>query len=184
MNIWNNLIILLTSPVNGWKLVGKYNIPKEYLFSKLFGPLLGLLAISVFVIFFYEPQLGLTSLLQRAISQVGQTYFGYIISVFLLISVSSKNNSEPSHEFTTRIHIFCMYCYSLLMIFSIIINIIPPDLIEIFRIMPLYVAFVIWKAKDYINTEFSESKFVIIYALSVLLPYYILSYIFNSLINF
>ncbi|MCH5216532.1 MAG: hypothetical protein J1F10_06285 [Muribaculaceae bacterium] len=178
MNIWTNLILLLTSPVNGWKQIGKYNIPKDYLLSKLFAPLIGLVGISAFALFFYEQGVGIVSILQRAIIQIGGYYFGYNISSYILIAYSQNDNKAE----TNRIFVFCMYCYSLLMIFSIIENLIPPNMVIIFKILPLYVAFIIWKAAEYINIEMSESRFVLVFVLSVMLPYYILSILLNSLL--
>lgn len=178
MNIWTNLILLLASPVNGWKQIGKYNIPKDYLLSKLFAPMIGLVAISAFALYFYEPDSGLVDLLQNAIIQVGEFYFGYNISCYILLSYTS-NDSRTDRN---RIFIFCMYSYSLLMLFSIIENLIPPNLVAIFKVLPLYVAFIIWKSQDYVYIDMPESKFVLVFALSVMLPYYLLNILLNSLL--
>lgn len=178
MNIWTNLILLLVSPINGWKQIGKYNIPKDYLLSKLFAPLIGLVGISAFALYLYEPELGIVDLLQNAIIQIGEFFFGYNISCYILLSYIRNGNSEESN----KIYVFCMYCYSLLMLFSILENIIPPDLVAIFKVLPLYVAFIVWKAYDYIHLEMTESKYVLVFALSVMLPYYILNFLLNSLL--
>ena len=91
MNFWKNIFLLFVAPQLGWQEIGKYNVPKDALLSKMFFPMLAVLALSNVASFFYLSGTSISSFLQKVIVDVGVYFFGYMLSTYLLVMINSKH---------------------------------------------------------------------------------------------
>lgn len=180
MNFFKNILQLIVSPTEGWKSIKKFNVPRPLFTSKVFFPLLGVLAVSVFVQYLYTFTGSLTDYLQKSIIQCSSIYFGYMLSAFALNYYLLKGESEEGTE--NKVHIFTLYLYSILMMLSIINNLLPVSFpfIDIFH---FYVVYLIFKGVDYLSIKSGDRvKFVVVASLALLLSFYAIRYLLNTIL--
>ena len=180
MNFYKYLFLLLINPVKGWEQISKYNVPKEIFQAKVFFPFIGILAVTSFFQFFYLRDESLAYYLQYSIINIAKYYFGYIISSYLLQTIYSRYIKDSAA--INKLHIFVLYNMSLLVGFAIVESFFPPNLIDIFKILPLYVAFIVWKGFKFMNIDIKESTFAFVFAVSIIAPCMILNYIFKLIL--
>lgn len=180
MNFFRYLLYLIANPVKGWEKISKYSVPKEIFQAKLFFPFIGILAVTSFFQFFYNPDETLAYYLQYSIIQVTQYYFGYILSAYLLQNIYSKFFAVDDDQ--NRLHIFVLYNVTVLIGISIIENFFPPNMIDIFHVLPLYVVFIIWKGYHFMNINIPEPKFVVVFTLAIMVPNMILDSLFKLIL--
>ena len=180
MNFLKHLLYLIANPVKGWEQIAKYSVPKEIFQAKLFFPIIGVLAVTSFVQFFYNQDESLAYYLQYSIIKIAQFYFGYIISAYLLQNIYSKFFTEQDDQ--NRLHIFVLYNITVLMGISIVENFFPPNMIDIFNVLPLYVVFIIWKGYSFMNINIPEPRFIIIFTLAIMVPNMILNSFFKLIL--
>lgn len=179
MNFIKNIFLLIVSPALGWKEIKKFKVPKELLLSRLYYPMLAILALTSFITFFYGEDLQLIDYLQKVICKVGVYFFGYMISSFILCSLLPTISNDKNGA--NKIHLFVIYCYAILMLFTIIENFIPVT-ITILDFLPFYLIFVIWKGVKYFNDEILSPKFLMMFSASILGVFYFLQFILNLVI--
>ena len=178
MNLYKNIFQIIASPKAAWENIKKYNIPKDYLMSKTFYPLLAILAVSVFVRYFYGEELSLSEYLTMSIISVCKYFFGYLISVYFLSVIFADMLKENEN----KLHVFLIYNYCILMIINIISFLIPSG-VPILHFFPIYIVYVIFKSLDYFNVPRNEDvKYVIYFSLFTILPSVLIEKIFNVLI--
>lgn len=172
MNFFKKILYLIVSPADGWNDIKKFNVPRTIFATKVFYPLIGIVAISVFVQFFYTASGTLTEYLQRSIIECSRFFFGYTLSGFIL---TSKYVVDKSDElFDNKVHIFTLYLYSILIILGVINNLLPVrfPFIDFFQ---LYLIFIIYKGVNFLGIDNKkEWEFTIIASLAIILPSYLI----------
>ena len=181
MNFWKNIFLLFVAPQLGWQEIGKYNVPKDALLSKMFFPMLAVLALSNVASFFYLSGTSISSFLQKVIVDVGVYFFGYMLSTYLLVMINSKHIDNDKKKLND-VYQFVIYSYAMLMALTIVENLLPDNLIDVFIILPLYLVYVIWRGYGFIAPKMSEQHFVLTFALSIMAPYLLLSTMLELLI--
>ena len=181
MNFWKNIFLLFVAPQLGWQEIGKYNVPKDALLSKMFFPMLAVLALSNVASFFYLSGTSISSFLQKVIVDVGVYFFGYMLSTYLLVMINSKHIDNDKKKLND-VYQFVIYSYAMLMALTIVENLLPDNLIDVFIILPLYLVYVIWRGYGFIAPKMSEQHFVLTFALSIMAPYLLLSKMLELLI--
>jgi len=168
---------LTLSPANGWEDISAAREDVARLQSSGFYPLTALTTISVFVGFFYHDNLNLSSLLTEAIVTFVMFFLGYFTSSFVLSVYMPKLADGGYNE--RRCNTFVIYSLALLEIISIIQNCVPITL-AVTLFLPIYVGIVMWKGARYMDVpEENTGRFMIVAIFGVLLPPYILMFLFN-----
>lgn len=166
MNFIKNIFLLLVSPSTGWAEIKKFNVPKEIMLSRVFYPLLAILAISSLALFFYSPGNTLAFYIQNSVICFATYFFGYLTASYFLNSLYPKLSDDPSSA--NRFSIFIIYCYTILVIIAIINNAL--NNFVFFEILPLYIVFIVWKGIQFLKIETDAPKFVVIVSCMILLP--------------
>lgn len=179
MNFIKQISYLLVAPSLGWSEIKKFSIPKEQLLSRVYYPLLAILALTPFVSFLYGNQHSLSEYLQMSVCCVGVFFFGYMISSYLFCSVFL--NKETQKGEINKVHNFVIYNYSILMLFAIISNL-SPIKITLFDILPCYILFIVWCGYKYFDLTITQPKFMALASLIILIPYFALKFLLNLFI--
>lgn len=174
------LFQLIISPARGWEDVSHAGTPYDELTSRGLYPLLGVAAISVFVSAFYNHDLTFIRLLQGAIIIFVKFFITYFIAVALFSLAAPKMSDGELNE--KKGHTFIIYNIGLLALYNIIENILPIQL-SFVQFLPLYSAIIIWKGARYLAIrEDSMLQFTLFGIFSIIVPPYLISWIFNSII--
>lgn len=171
------LLQLIIAPSKGWEAIAQENTATRRLCSEGFYPLIGVVACTMFIRFFYEPEATLPGLLQGAVITFLRyfiTYFlaSFIFSLFLKPLINGEYNER-------RCNTFIIYNLSLLALFQLINNCLPVE-ISIFQFLPFFDIFIIWFGIPYLAVNDSKKVlFLLLSILSIMVP----PYIFSPLLN-
>jgi hypothetical protein len=147
MSFFKNTILLIVSPTEGWQKQKRFNVPTRIILSHLFYPLLAILAISVFSQYFLFHTQTLSKIIQNSILDIAKYIFTYFITSYLVTGFFPFTNRDKAT--ISRFNVFLIYNISILIILNILRNILPE--FPFFEIIPLYIAFVIYKGCIYID---------------------------------
>ncbi len=176
-----HLVQLILSPGQGWTDVAATRLPYRELAASGLYPLTALTALSVFISRIYHEGLTLGHLLTDAVITFVMYFLGYFISTFVM-SVFLKPHIDEGEMSEERYHTFVIYIIGLLEIITIIQNCLPTA-IAITLFLPIYVAIVMWKGARYMRVRRDHTgPFMILSVLGVLLPPYILSFLFHLIL--
>lgn len=174
------LFQLIISPGRGWEDVSHAGISPEELTSRGLYPLLGVTAVSVFVTAFYTNDTSFIHLIQTAIISFVKFFITYFIAVALFSLAATKMSDNGMNE--KKSHTFIIYNIGLLALYNIIENILPIQL-SFIQFLPLYSAIIIWKGARYLAIrEDNMLQFTLFGIFSIIVPPYLISWIFNSII--
>lgn len=166
MNFSKNIFLLIVNPSNGWAEIKRFNVPSQLMLSKVFYPLLAIVALTAFIPFFYGHSEGLSYFIQISIISFVKYFFGYLVASYLLGVIFPKISADK--EKGNKLHIFLIYNYCILVILGILGNILPVAL-TFLDIFPLYIIFVVWKGMEYLDIDENPAKFVVITSAVILL---------------
>ena len=167
MNFLKNIILLLISPGEGWKDIGKYTIPNNLLLGKLFYPCIGILALSSFVPYIF----GYVNVsIQNVIIAAMIDFVKFFISFFAISYLVTgfcpdlfKKKSEIN-----KINNFIVYNLTILVVFNVLRILMPG--FPFFEIFPLYIIYVVYRGLGYLNIPNTREKsFVAIMSLLLLI---------------
>lgn len=162
-----NILLLIISPQEGWKGIGKYTIPNNLLLSKLYYPCLALLSLSLFVPYIagYE-----SSLLQNVIMSAMVDFVKFFISFFAISYLLTGIYADlfKSKNQVNNLNNFIIYNLTILVVFNILRNLMPG--FPFFDIFPLYIIYVVYRGCDYLSIpEEQIKKFVAITSILLIL---------------
>lgn len=154
------LLQIMFNPVQGWKNLRRSKISIENLQSKLFYPLLSIMAISNFAEFFYSVNVSLSQVLTDSVVSFVSLFFGYfsipiVLSWLLTKDVTKKFEEEFGKE-------YILVSLSTLALFKTIINILPM-LWPILIFLPIWTLYLMFKGVRFFKFQTQEEmKFFVI----------------------
>lgn len=174
------ITLLLISPAEGWKDIGKYAIPNNLVLSKLFYPSLGLLSLSSFVPFL----LGYVSeTLQGTVIIAMIDFVKFFISFFVIsyLAIGFSSDLFKSKTEENKLNNFIAFNLTILVIFNILSNLMPE--FPFFEIFPLYIIYVVYRGLGYLNIPKNRVQvFVLIMSLLLLIVPNGMKFIFDLFI--
>lgn len=166
MNFIKYITLLIISPKEGWKDIGKFSVPNNLLLAKLFYPCLAVLALSAFVPFIFGAA-GAT--MQNAVMDAMLDFVKYFIAFFVLSYILSGVFSDIFKQKAeqNKLNNFIAFCLTILAIFNILRNFMPG--FPFFEIFPLYIIYVALKGVIYVDVPEHRVKAFVSAASALLL---------------
>lgn len=175
-----DMIQLILAPVKGWEDVSGDGFDSRELLTRGLIPFLVIVALSVFVRLFYVVDGTFVAALQQCIVcflKYFASFFlaSFVFTIYLPTMVDGGLNM-------TKCHTFIIYGIGLLALVNFIENIVPVEL-AIMYIMPVYVLYILWRAIRYMSVTFEGvGRFLIMTLCAVILPPYLIQYLFNLIL--
>lgn len=170
---------LIIAPKSTWNTIFKRQEPINLVERNLFYPLIGILAVSSFMIIVYE-DISLSAIIREAIINFITYFIGYIICAFCLSLLLPKIQEENKSASDQKIKTLILYNMSFVVIINIIQNMLPTEMI-LLSFLPLYMLFMlsncteIFSIKKDLTPYFTFGAFIIIFIIPLLL---------NSFLNY
>lgn len=172
---------LIMSPGNGWEDISHAgDDPKQLATTGLY-PLFGLAAVTAFVQYFYNTDLGLVTLLQQAIIVFVELFVTYFIASVVFASTLQQWVEGEINEkrYTTVI----TYSLAIIALTTVVKNCSPVEMSLIYFLY-LYVGIVLWKSSRYLAIKEDKlGQFIIMSMLSILVPPFIIGAILSFFIG-
>lgn len=173
------LMQLIISPSKGWTDVAAVGEQPQQLAASGFYPFLGITACSEFIPRIYDKHLTLPMLIESAVV----TFVSYFVAYFLASALMSATISHVSGDNPgeKKINTFIIYNLAILALITLVRNCLPMEL-SLVQFMPLFVLIVMWAGRQYLNVDEGRiPSFLLICALFILIPPYLIGYIFKML---
>lgn len=171
-----HLIQLILSPRNGWEDIEKADVDPSLLLGRGYYPLIAIAALSVYFKAVWTHaaflQLFFEMIVWFVVFFVGYFFGVFVLSLFVEPMVDGKYDDD-------RCHTFVAYTLGIEAVIAIICQCLPVTTLVLF-FLPCYVALVEWKGVGYMKIKpVKVGLFMILAIFGVLLPPYILYYIFS-----
>lgn len=171
---------LILAPRRGWEDIAVDDIPSRILLTRGFVPFVIVTALSSLLSMAYHFDTSLASSIGQMIA-CGVKYVAsyYLASFFFSLYVPSCTGGEMS---LNKNHTFIIYSLTLLVLLNLIGNCLPmvPDMLYL---LPVYVLFIMWRGINYMEVKFDGViGFMALCLLAVILPPFLLQYLFNLVI--
>jgi hypothetical protein len=176
-----NIFQLILSPGNGWEDISHDGEDPKVLAAKGLYPIIGFASIMAFAQFFYNEELSLVILLQRAIIIFVQFFVTYFIaSLVFASSLRFWVEGTPNEKKYSTVII---YSIAILSLINAVQSCLPVELSLVYFLY-LYVAIVIWKAARYLAVkEKFVSYYVVMAIVSILVPPFLIGSLFSLIIG-
>ena len=148
MNFWKYITLLIVSPGEGWKDIGKFTIPNNLLLGKLYYPCIGVLSLSSFIPFVIGyVDMQLQEVIMKAVIDFVKYFIAFFAVSYLLSGIyapmfKSKND-------VNKLNNFIAFNLAILVIFNVLSNLMPG--FPFFEIFPLYIIYVVYRGKNYLS---------------------------------
>lgn len=164
MNFFKHIILLIVSPKEGWKDIGKYSIPNSLLLAKVFYPCLALVAMSAFVPYLCGSA---NTSLQGSVINAMLDFVKYFIAFFASSAILSGKFADIFQQKSdvNKLNNLIVFCLTILALFNILRNVMPG--FPFFEIFPLYIVYVVYRGSAYL--EIPNEKNVPFVAISTVL---------------
>ncbi len=174
-----HLLQLIISPNKGWEDISSRGDDPNNLTRQGLYPLLGIAACSVFARLIFI-DLTITSLVQQALIEFIRFFLTYFIASFVMsLTLIKVVDGKPNEK---KYCTFIIYNIGILTIISIINNCLPFEL-SLIQFLPLLVVITMWTGARYISVNKDKLvQFTAISILSILIPPYLLHYLFNFIL--
>lgn len=160
------LFHIMFNPVEGWKALRRSQLSVESLQSSCFYPLLSILAVSKFAVYFYNVNVNLSQVITEAVVAFVAYFFGYFCTLMTLPLFISKDASEKFEEKFGKQYI--IIALSTLVLFSIVTDLLPM-IWPILIFLPIWTLYLMFKAVRFFKlSEKEEIKFFIISSVMVI----------------
>lgn len=174
---------LILSPHNGWEdienatLADSSRLNPSRLAAEGFYPLIAIAAASVYSQALFKHHVIFLTLFMRMIITFVVYFISYFFSSFVFsVAVEPMIQGEYDEQ---RCQIFTLFTLGMLALITIIINCLPITPLVLF-FLPCYVALVQWKGCEYMRVRPDRiGHFMTLAILGVLLPPYILYFVFS-----
>lgn len=176
-----NIFQLILSPGNGWEDISHDSEDPKSLAANGLYPIIGFASLMAFVQYFYDSELSLVVLLQRAIIIFVQFFITYFVASLVFSSTLSfwVEGTPNEKKYSTII----IYSLAILALINAVQSCLPVELSLVYFLY-LYVAIVLWKASRYLAIKEKYIGYYIIMAiLSVMLPPFVIGGLFNLIIG-
>lgn len=175
-----DLFQLILSPRRGWEDIAIDNIPARRLLICGFVPSILLTAATALLSAAYHFETSIIVAIEQVIACVVKYLASYYLaSFFFSLYIPSCTGGELSLR---KNHTFIIYSLSLLLLFNLLGNCLPmfPDMLHM---LPIYVLFVMWRGIGYMEVKFDGViGFMVLCLTTVILPPFLLQYLFNIVI--
>jgi len=175
-----NMLQLLLSPRRGWEDIAVCDSPDTDILRRGFIPLLIITSLTYLPGLWYHAGATLVGTIESMIACFVRFLVSYYIASFCFsLYVPSCTDGQLS---VSKNHTLILYSLGLLCVFSILINLLPmvPDMLYL---LPVYVLFVMWRAITYMEVVFTGvMRFMLLSLVAVVLPPFLLQYLFNLVI--
>lgn len=180
LHFLKHLFQLIISPGRGWEDVSYAGDDPETITTGGLYPLFGLASLSAFVRYFYDSTLGLIDLLQIAIAIFVQYFAAYFLAnVLMSLLIKKYVDGEPNEK---KIATTSAYCLAIMSLITIVENCLPVEL-SVIQLLPVCVAFVLWKGAKYMAIKENYiGHYVIVSALSIVLVPMALGYLLRAIL--
>ncbi len=171
-----HMIQLILSPARGWEDVASHSISGRHALTRGLLPLMALAGLSVFGGALYEvhPQFG--KLLTGAVACFVQYFLTYYLSLAVLMSYLPRITADGATD-ENRVALFLCFAVGMMCVIGIVANLLPMTL-TLVEFLPLYVAVVMYKGRDFLNVKSDVvGGFVGVTVLSVIVPVYLIGMI-------
>lgn len=168
---------LVLAPVKGWEDVSADGFESADLLKRGLIPLMGIAALTVFLRLIYVTDASVIDTIQISIVTFLKFFATYYLAafVFTLYLPTCIDGAVSLNKCQT----FIVYGVTLLVVVDIIANCIPVELAILF-LMPIYVLYILWRGIRYMNISFNGvGTFILMIVFSILLPPYMLQYLFD-----
>ncbi len=174
------MLQLMLSPRRGWEDVAIDDIPSQKLMLNGFIPLVIIASATCLPAYWYHSGISLVGVIEQMIAcLVKYVASFYIASFFMSLYIPTCTGGEMS---LNKNHTFIIYSLSLLVVLNVLTNLLPmvPDMLYL---LPIYVLFIMWRGINYMEIKFEGvMQFIILDIFAVILPPFILQYLFNLVI--
>ncbi|MDE6332829.1 MAG: hypothetical protein K2L80_09530, partial [Muribaculaceae bacterium] len=143
--------------------------------SKGLYPLLGITALTNFIGLFYSNGISLVTAIERGVVDFGTYFAAYFLGTLLIEQlIPNIVAGEPNRK---KIETCSAYAIAMLAIIRIIENCVPTDL-TLIKLLPVFVALVIYKADRYLAVKPGDDlRFLLIGFVSLIVTPLLLHYI-------
>ena len=162
--------MLLVSPADGWNSIKKYNVPTQVMLSKVFYPLLAILAITAFATLIYKTDASIAYCIQKAIIGFAKFFLGYHLCSYILTGFFP--NIAYDADSANRVNISILYNMVILVILNIIENLLPAPWLFI-NIFYVYIFYVSSKCTDFLEIEPQNYFRYVLPGLVIVFPFFI-----------
>ncbi|MCM1349431.1 MAG: hypothetical protein NC338_08470 [Firmicutes bacterium] len=175
------MLQLILSPRRGWEDVAVDNFPSQCLLKSGFVPLIILVSLTCLPSLWYHSDATLAAVLERMVAYF-VTYLTsyYIASLVFSLYIPSCTDGVMS---LNKNNTFILYNLGILAVLNILTNLLPmvPDMLYL---LPVYVYFIMWRGIAYMEVKFNGViLFMVLNLVAVLLPPFLLRYLFNLIIG-
>lgn len=175
------LFQLILSPAQGWSDISYAGLPVRRLASCGFYPIIGLAAVTSLLSGVYHPGAHWALLMQEGVVVFVKFFVSYFIAAAAFRSYGHRFSDVASEE--KRSQTYILFSLSLLALMDLLQNCIPIDL-PVIGFLAIYVAVVMLRGAAYMGVaEDSVGKFMIFSVATVIVPPYLLGFIFNLIIG-
>ena len=181
MNRYLRLLFqLILAPRQGWADVAREDADARSLLKAGFLPLLGVMALSVFLQEVYHPTLSMAYLLQHALVEFAQ----YFLTMFLAQGILGEFafrflSGEPTEQ---RNSTFVMLSLSLMALAQLVENCIPIEM-PVVEFMAIYTAIVMWRGCPYMRVDQEKTgQFMGLAIGCTILPVFVISFLFGLIL--
>ena len=181
MDIVKNIILIIISPRVGWEEVNRASISTGRLMSKVFLPLLAVMAISSFVPMLYEKTRTLSASLMNAVVEFASYYITYFISSYLLSGFYPEIVKTKAG--TDRLNDYILYNLIFLVLLTIAGHLLPINFTPVFFLM-LYMPWIAYCGVEHLGVkEHKVTKFVIFASMLILLTPRLIDALLSAIIK-
>lgn len=175
------MLQLVLSPRRGWEDVAIDNIHYAKLLTGGYVPLIFLTSLTCLPELWYNVGMTPAIVIERMIACFVKYLVAYYFATLCFsLYIPSFTGGEMS---INKNNTFIMYSLGILAVMNMVTNLLPmvPDMLYL---LPVYVYFVMWRGLNYMEVKFNGVlKFMILNLLCVLLPTFLLQYLFNLIIQ-
>ena len=160
------LLYIMFNPVEGWKKLrrSKYNV--EAWQANCFYPLLAILAISKFAVFFYSVNATVSQVISESVISFVAFFFGYFSIPVVMSWLLPKEMTENFEERFGKE--FILVALSTLALFSILTNLLPM-LWPVLIFLPIWTLYLMFKGIRFFKfPKKEENKFFVISGVAVI----------------
>ncbi len=180
LNFLKCLLQLILSPGMGWEDISHQGRERSDLLRRGLFPFICIAAASAFVPLFYSGGPTIVVSFIRAVILLVSLWAGFYIAGFVMpLLLPDCTGGDYNDKRTSS---FIIYSTALMALVILIQEVLPFD-VGVTWFLPVYVGLVMWKGSKYVGVQPSrQGYFVVLAVCSVILPPYLLIWLFNILL--
>lgn len=180
LNFLKCLLQLILSPGMGWEDISHQGRERSELLKSGFFPLVCITAASAFVPLFYtDGPTVIEAFIHAVILMVSLTAGFYLAGFVMPLMLPDCTGGDYNEKRTST---FIIYSTALMSIMILVQEVLPFD-IGVTWFLPVYVAIVMWKGAKYMGVRPARQGYFVVLAVgSVIVPPYLLIWLFNILL--